>query len=126
MKYIIGKHIVSGLLAVGLVLLTGCQSDGGDTTGPRKVSVEMRASARTYGDAVPKASTRTWPPSSDFEVYSGHDAIRVAFTKNASIALDGAADGSFVFVPGDNTVVPNIPDKWMSSFVLPSTGSYYL
>ena len=122
MKYIIGKHIVSGLLAVGLVLLTGCQSDGGDTTGPQKVSVEMRASARTYGDAVPKASTRTWPPSSDFEVYSGHDAIRVAFTKGNKIAefTGGTADGSFVYSDGEN--------KWYSTFEVKdlSSNPYYL
>ena len=30
MKYITGKHIVLGWLAVALVLLTGCQSDGAD------------------------------------------------------------------------------------------------
>ena len=128
MKYITGKHIVFGWLAAALVLLTGCQSDGADTTAPRKVRVEMQAYAKTYSDALPKASTRAeviWNPNppSGFEIYSGHDAIRLAVTKGTGIALEGAADGSFVFVPGDKTT----PDKWMSTFEVKGLDdTYYL
>ena len=129
MKYITGKHIILGWLAAALVLLTGCQSDGADTTS-RKVSVEMQAYAKTYSDAMPKASTRAddvvnWNPNppSGFTIYNGHDAIRLAVTKGTGIALSGAADGSFVFVPGDETT----PDKWMSTFeVKDLNDTYYL
>jgi hypothetical protein len=121
MKYIIGKLTLSGLLAAALVVLTGCQSDGGDT-GPRKVSVEMQAYASTYGDAVQKASTRAWPPSSDFEIYSGKDAIRVVFTKGNQIAefTGGTADGSFVYSAVDS--------KWFSTFEVKNLNNnpYYL
>ena len=133
MKYIIGKHTVLGLLAALIVLLTGCQSDSVDTvdTPRQNPTMEMQAYATTYKDVVPKASTRAggwWP--SGFELYEEQNSIRIAFVTTTSIAKShdstDDADGSFVFVPGDKTVVPNIPDKWMSSFVLPSTGSYYL
>ncbi len=136
MKYITGKHIVFGWLAVALVLLTGCQSDGADTTAPRKVRMEMQAYAKTYSDALPKASTRAdgviWEPNppSGFEIYSGHDAIRLAVTEGGEgggIALSGAADGSFVFVPGDPSTEPATPDKWMSTFeVKDLNNTYYL
>lgn len=130
MKYITGKHIVFGWLAAALVLLTGCQSDGADTTAPRKVRVEMQAYAKTFSDAMPKASTRAddeviWEPNppSGFTIYSGHDAIRLAVTRGTGIALEGAADGSFVFVPGDEST----PDKWMSTFEVKDLNeTYYL
>ena len=120
MKYIIGKQSWLGLLAASLVLLTGCQSDGADTT-PREVVVEMQAYATTYNDVVQAASTRTWPPSNDFEVYSGHDAIRVAFmttTGYARNSSDVPADGSFVY--NEN--------KWYSTFKVDgmTNNPYYL
>ena len=133
MKYITGKHIVFGWLAAALVLLTGCQSDGADTTPRQNPTMEMQAYATSYIDAMPAASTRAgewWLPTDMFELYSGHDAIKVAFTQGSSIAksydtdhvTDDDAAGSFVFVPGKTPT----PDKWMSSFKLPTTGGYYL
>lgn len=120
MKYIIGKQSLTLLLLVALVLLTGCQSDGADTT-PREVVVEMQAYATTYNDVVQAASTRAWPPSNDFEVYSGHDAIRVAFmttTGYARNSSDVPADGSFVY--NEN--------KWYSTFKVDgmTNNPYYL
>ena len=123
MKYIIGKHIFLGLLAAALALLTGCQSDGADT-GPKTITVEMQAYATTYKDAVQAASTRAWPPSDDFEVYDGKDAIRVAFMNTSDYAATnnagGTADGSFVYNESDK--------KWYSTFEVANlTGnSYYL
>ena len=133
MKYITGKHIVFGWLTAALVLLTGCQSDGADTTPRQNPTMEMQAYATSYIDAMPAASTRAgewWLPTDMFELYSGHDAIKVAFTQGSSIAksydtdhvTDDDAAGSFVFVPGKTPT----PDKWMSSFKLPTTGGYYL
>ena len=121
MKYIIGKHTLSGLLAAALVVLTGCQSDGGDTP-PQMTTMEMQAYATTYSDAMPKASTRAWPPSSDFEIYSGQDAIRVSFMTETDIAKDEdnvKADGSFVYNAGEK--------KWYSNFKVGKlSGPYYL
>jgi len=133
MKYITGKHIILGWLAAALVLLTGCQSDGADTVPRQNPTMEMQAYATSYVDAMPAASTRAgewWLPTDMFELYSGHDAIKVAFTQGSSIAksydtdhvTDDDAAGSFVFVPGKTPT----PDKWMSSFKLPTTGNYYL
>ena len=130
MKYITGKQIVFGWLAVALVLLTGCQSDGADT--PRQMAtMEMQAYATSYVDAMPAASTRAgeWVPSG-FTLYTGHDDIRLAFTQVkegvSSIAKcynpeipgvnDKDAKGVFSFQNG----------KWGSSFYLPQAGSYYL
>ena len=120
MKYIIGKQSLTLLLLVALVLLTGCQSDGADTA-PKNITVEMQAYATTYNDVVQAASTRTWPPSADFEVYSGHDAIRVAFmttTGYARNSSDVPADGSFVY--NEN--------KWYSTFKVDgmTNNPYYL
>lgn len=119
MKYIIGKHIFLGLLAAALVLLTGCQSDGADT-GPKTITVEMQAYATTYKDAVQAASTRAWPPSG-FSLYTGNDAIRVAFMTLSGYAVTdnvgGTADGSFVYSN----------EKWYSTFAVKDlTGPYYL
>ena len=130
MKYIIGKHTILGLLAVMLVLLTGCQAEGADT--PRQMAtMEMQAYATSYVDAMPAASTRAgeWVPSG-FTLYTGHDDIRLAFTQVkegvSSIAKcynpdipsvnDKDAKGVFSFQNG----------KWGSSFYLPQAGSYYL
>lgn len=135
MKYIIGKHIVLGLLAVALVFLTGCQSDSGDTidTPRQNPTMQMQAYATTYKDAIPTASTRTdeedeegrwWPTG--FELYTEHDAFRLAFTQGSSIVKgwdtntnnfsDKDAKGVFSYQAG----------KWGSSFFLPTNGSYYL
>ena len=131
MKYITGKHIVFGWLAAALVLLTGCQSDGADTTPRQNPTMEMQAYATSYVDAMPAASTRAgeWVPSG-FTLYTGHDDIRLAFTQVkegvSSIAKcynpeipgvnDKDAKGVFSFQNG----------KWGSSFYLPQAGSYYL
>ena len=131
MKYITGKQIVFGWLAVALVLLTGCQSDGADTTPRQMATMEMQAYATSYVDAMPAASTRAgeWVPSG-FTLYTGHDDIRLAFTQVkegvSSIAKcynpeipgvnDKDAKGVFSFQNG----------KWGSSFYLPQAGSYYL
>ena len=131
MKYITGKHIVFGWLAAVLVLLTGCQSDGADTTPRQMATMEMQAYATSYVDAMPAASTRAgeWVPSG-FTLYTGHDDIRLAFTQVkegvSSIAKcynpeipgvnDKDAKGVFSFQNG----------KWGSSFYLPQAGSYYL
>ena len=119
MKYIIGKQSLTLLLLVVLVLLTGCQSDGTDTA-PKNITVEMQAYTTTYNDVVQAASTRAWPPSTDFELYSGHDAIRVVFmttTGYARNSSDVPADGSFVY--NDN--------KWYSTFKVDGLNStYYL
>ena len=125
--YIIGKHKLLGLLAVGLVLLTGCQSDGsadGSDTPRQAATMEMQAYATTYNDVVQAASTRAWPPSDDFVVYSGQDQIKVAFTQGNAVVKgynsDKDAMGLFRFQPGAN--------KWGSTFVLPaaSASDYYL
>ena len=116
MKYITGKHIVFGWLAAALVLLTGCQSDGADTTPRQNPTMEMQAYATSYIDAMPAASTRAgeWVPSG-FTLYTGHDDIRVAFTHIPGVN-DKDAKGVFSFQDS----------KWGSSFYLPQAGSYYL
>ena len=143
MKYTIGKHKVSGLLVVALVLLTSCQSDGGDTvdTPRQSPTMEMQVSATAYIDAMPKASTRageTWTPPSGFTLYTGHDDIRVAFTQGNSIAKGAKktetdperdAKGNFTFYKGDPNAQPTpIPDKWGANFPLPAAidPPYYL
>ena len=127
MKYITGKHIVFGWLTAALVLLTGCQSDGADTAPRQNPTMEMQAYATMYNDAMPKASTRAWPPSSDyFELYSGNNNIRVVFMTTDGVAKcynsdiqdvnDKDAKGVFSFQNG----------KWGSNFYLPAPGDYYL
>ena len=130
MKYIIGKHTILELLAVALVLLTGCQSDGSadGTDAPRQEpTMEMQAYATTYVDAVPRASTRDddWVPSG-FTIYNGQDHIRVAFTQGNVFAesyknkqpIGKNAEGIFQFKQGEG--------KWGASFFLPTAGNYYL
>ena len=103
MKYIIGKHTLLGLLAVALVLLTGCQADSTDSggTAPRKISLEMQTYATTYKDAQQSASTRAegviWNPNppKGFTIYNDSDQIRISVTKGNSIV----ADGYFVYSP---------------------------
>ena len=142
MKYITGKHIVLGLLAVALVLLTGCQSDGGDTfdTSRQNPTMEMQASATAYKDVMPKASTRageTWTPPSGFTLYAGHDDIRVAFTQGYRIAKgtkkvetdqERDAKGNFRFYQGNPEADPPVLDKWGANFPLPAAieTPYYL
>ena len=139
MKYITGKHTLLGLLTVALVLLTGCQSDGADTTPRQMATMEMQAYATTYNDAAQPASTRageTWTPPLGFTLYTGHDAIRVAFTQGSSIAKgyetdhvgDKDAKGIFKFQAGDPEAPTPIPDKWGSNFFLPKADAndYYL
>lgn len=128
MKYIIGKHSIIGLLAVALVLLTGCQADSTDSggTAPRKISMQMQAYAMTYNDAQQRASTRAdnviWDPNlpSGFTIYDGTDQIRISVTQGNSIALDGKADGNFVYSPTDS--------KWFSTFEVKelTANPYYL
>ena len=131
MKYITGKHIVFGWLAAVLVLLTGCQSDGADTTPRQNPTMEMQAYATSYVDAMPAASTRAgeWVPSG-FTLYTGHDDIRLAFTQVkeevSSIAKCYNPD-----IPGVNEkdakgVFSFQNGKWGSTFYLPTTGNYYL
>ena len=129
MKYIIGKHTLLGLLAVALVLLTGCQSDGADTTPRQAPTMEMQAYATTYVDAESRASTRAgeWVPDG-FTLYEGQDVIRVAFTQGNKFAesykdnqpIGKNAEGIFQFKQGEG--------KWGSSFYLPqvSVNDYYL
>lgn len=131
MKYITGKHIILGWLTAALVLLTGCQSDGADTTAPRKVRMEMQAYAKTYIDAMPAASTRAgeWVPSG-FTLYTGHDDIRLAFTQ-VKEGVSSIAKCYNPEIPGVNDkdakgVFSFQDSKWGSSFYLPQAGSYYL
>ena len=124
MKYIIGKHTILGLLAVALVLLTGCQADSADSggTAPRKISLEMQTYATTYKDAQQSASTRAdgviWNPNppSGFTIYNDSDQIRISVTKDNNIV----ADGNFVYSPTDK--------KWFSTFEVKElkNGPYYL
>lgn len=126
MKYIIGKHTLSGLLAAALVVLTGCQSDSADT--PRQMAtMKMQAYASTYSDAMTKASTRAgewWP--NGFDLYSGQDAISVAFTLENSIAKCYNPDIQGVNDKDAKGVFSFQDNKWGSSFYLPTAGSYYL
>ena len=120
MKYIIGKHSIIGLLAVALVLLTGCQADSTDSggTAPRKISMQMQAYAMTYNDAQQRASTRAdnviWDPNlpSGFTIYDGTDQIRISVTKGNDIA----ADGNFVYSSTDS--------KWFSTFEVKELTAY--
>ena len=133
MKYIIGKHTILGLLAVMLVLLTGCQAEGADTTPRQNPTMEMQALATNYVDANQPASTRAgeWWPTELFELYTGKDPIKLAFTKGNSIAkqwdktkgedgeeIDKYAEGIFQFKEGEG--------KWGSTFLLPKNDTYYL
>ncbi len=131
MKYITGKHIVFGWLAAALVLLTGCQSDGADTTPRQNPTMEMQAYATSYIDAMPAASTRAgeWVPSG-FTLYTGHDDIRVAFTQ-VKEGVSSIAKCYNPDIPGVNDkdakgVFSFQDSKWGSSFYLPQAGSYYL
>ena len=131
MKYITGKHIVFGWLAAALVLLTGCQSDGADTTPRQNPTMEMQAYATSYVDAMPAASTRAgeWVPSG-FTLYTGHDDIRLAFTQ-VKEGVSSIAKCYNPDIPGVNDkdakgVFSFQDSKWGSSFYLPQAGSYYL
>ena len=135
MKYITGKHIVFGWLAAVLVLLTGCQSDGADTTPRQMATMEMQPYTTSYVDAMPTASTRAgeWVPSG-FTLYTGHDDIRLAFTQ-VKEGVSSIAKCYNPDIPGVNDkdakgVFSFQDSKWGSSFYLPmpTTGDcdYYL
>lgn len=111
MKYITGKHTLPLLLVAVLMLLTGCQNDGGDTP-RRKSRMEMQAYTRTYADAVPSASTRAWTPPTGFELYNGNDHIKISLVND-----DSRVNGDFV---------KNQDGHWYTNFDLPDPATYYL